>query len=106
MKKLLLIIGFLFCSWKGYAEITPEIWHRSDIYVSLPQEDSILWSDEYTIFTVVRSLHDSVAECLWSFAENDTISAAVLTKGIYTTATGKLLIYNRKFESNRCKTVA
>ena len=47
-------------------------------------------------------MHDSVAECLWSFAENDTISAAVLTKGIYTPTTGKLLSRNPHDFSRWC----
>lgn len=82
--------------------VYPDIWHRSDSLMLMPQEDSISWTDEYTVFSVVRSLNDSVAECLWSFAENDTISAAVLTKGIYTPTTGKLLSRNPHDFSRWC----
>lgn len=102
MKKLLLVIGVFLCSWEINAVVVPEIWYCPDSLVSLQQEDSISWTDEYTIFTVVRSLNDSVAECLWSFAENDTVSAAVLTKGVYTPATGKLLSRNPHDFSRWC----
>lgn len=80
----------------------PDIWYRPDSLVILQQEDSISWSDEYTVFTVVRSLSDSTAECLWSFAENDTVSAAVLTKGVYTSATGTLLSHHPHDFSKWC----
>ena len=80
----------------------PEVWHRPDSLVVFPQEDSISWTDEYTVFSVVRSLNDSAPECLWSFAENDTVSAAVLTKGIYSTATGTLVSRNARDFSKWC----
>ena len=96
MKKLLLTLSaFLFlCPWEIYAVVVPEVWHRPDSLIFLQQKDSISWTDEYTVFSVVRSLTDSTAECLWSFAENDTLSTAVLSKGVYSPTTGKLLSRN------------
>ena len=80
----------------------PEVWHLPDSLVTFPQEDSISWTDEYTVFAVVRSMNDSTPECLWSFAENDTVSAAVLTKGIYLTTTGTLVSRNARDFSKWC----
>lgn len=78
-----------------YSMVNPTIWYKPDSLVDMPIEDSISWTDEYTIFSVVRSLHaDSTNECLWSFAEDDTVSYAVMTKGIYSLSTGVLLSHN------------
>ena len=64
------------------AMINPGIWHRPDSLIVIPQEDSVLWTDEYTVFTVMRSTNNE-SECLWSFKGNDTVSVAVLTNGFY-----------------------
>lgn len=80
---------------QGATSILPAIWHKPDSLIALPIEDSISWTDEYIVFSVVRSLHaDSTNECLWSFAEDDTVSYAVMTKGIYSLSTGVLLSHN------------
>ena len=102
MKKLLLTMCVVLCACVIKAEVNPDVWHRPDSLVILQQEDSISWSDEYTIFAVVRSLSDSTEECLWSFSENDTISAAVLTKGVYTSSAGKLISHNPHDFSKWC----
>ena len=102
MKKLLLTMCVVLCACGIKAEVNPDVWHRPDSLVILQQEDSISWSDEYTIFAVVRSLSDSTEECLWSFSENDTISAAVLTKGVYTSSAGKLISHNPHDFSKWC----
>ena len=64
------------------AMINPGIWYRPDSLIVMPQEDSVLWTDEYTVFTVMRSTNNE-SECLWSFKGNDTVSVAVLTNGFY-----------------------
>ena len=102
MKKLLLFIGAVLCLWEIDAEIVPDIWHRPDSLISLEQDDTVSWSDEYTVFSVVRSLSDSTAECLWSFAENDTVSAAVLTQGVYTSTAGTLVSHHPHDFSKWC----
>ena len=78
-----------------YSTAHPAIWHKPDSLITMPLKDSVSWSDEYIVFSVVRSLHaDSTNECLWSFAEDDTVSYAVMTKGIYSLSTGVLLSHN------------
>lgn len=69
---------------------TPEVWYKPDSLVSFPQKDSIAWTDEYTMITVVRSMQPDSTQCLWGFTENDTLAAAVLTHGIYSTQAGIL----------------
>ena len=108
MRKLLLIFTclvsfpFAMCCM-GDTSILPSVWHRPDSLITMPLEDSVSWSDEYTVFSVVRSLHaDSTNECLWSFAEEDTITYAVLTKGIYSSTTGELLSHNLRDFSGWC----
>lgn len=73
-----------------FADANPEIWYRADSFLSMPKQDSISWSDQYTIYTVVRSENPDTTQCLWSFAENDTITSAVLTDGVYSTTAGVL----------------
>lgn len=69
---------------------TPEVWLRPDSLISFPRKDSIAWTDEYTMVTVVRSMQPDSVQCLWGFAENDTLAAAVLTHGVYSRPTGVL----------------
>ena len=84
MKKFLLsVLTFCILFPCLYAHELPIIWHRPDSLIAMPREDSISWTDEYTIFTVVRSMYADSTECLWSFTENDTIIYAVLTQGVY-----------------------
>lgn len=84
MRKILLSTCALLLLYLGlWASETPDIWYRPDSLISLPQEDSIPWTDEYTVFAVLRSLEADSTECLWSFSENDTTSLAVLSNGIY-----------------------
>ena len=86
-----------------YSMVNPTIWYKPDSLITKPQEDSISWTDEYTVFSVVRSLNeDSTNECLWSFSEDDTVSYAVLTKGIYASQAGVLLAYNPRNFSRWC----
>lgn len=86
-----------------YSMVNPTIWYKPDSLIALPIEDSISWTDEYTVFSVVRSLNaDSTNECLWSFAEDDTVSYAVLTKGIYASQAGVLLAHNPRNFSRWC----
>ena len=82
--------------------VRPEIWHCPDSLLTFPQEDTISWTDEYTVFAVARSQSDSMPECLWSFAENDTITTAVLTRGIYSASVGTLLSRNPRDFSRWC----
>ena len=60
MHKLILIIDILIClcTLQMQAMINPEIWYRPDSLIVMPQEDSVLWTDEYTIFSVVRSTNN------------------------------------------------
>ena len=71
------------------AKTAPEIWYRPDSLLNMPQEDSVSWTDEYTVFTVMRSTNNE-SECLWSFKGNDTVSVAVLTNGFYSATTRKI----------------
>lgn len=104
MKKYYLPIFLLLCLnvFPNPTIFSPEIWHRPDSLLALPKEDSIVYSPEYTIFVVVRSIHRDSAECLWSFTENDTVSTAVLTRGIYLPTTGILLSNNPQDFSHWC----
>lgn len=70
--------------------VYPDIWHRQDSMVQIPLEDSISWTDEYYLFSVIRSLQPDSTECLWSFTEGDTVSLAVLTDGTYLFPAGKI----------------
>ena len=56
--------------------VYPEVWLRQDTTVQILSEDSISWTDEYTMYAVVRSLQPDSTECLWSFTEDDTVSLA------------------------------
>lgn len=105
MKRIVFVLLLtILCvdTWNVAAAETPELWYRPDSLVSIPNEDSVAWTDEYTIFSVVRSLNSDSAECLWSFAEDDTISTALLTKGIYSNSTGILLTRNPHDFSKWC----
>ncbi len=73
-----------------FADANPKIWYCADSLLSMPKQDSISWSDQYTIYAVVRSENSDTTQCLWSFAENDTITSAVLTNGVYSTTAGIL----------------
>lgn len=102
MRKILLSTCALLLLYLGlWASETPDIWYRPDSLISLPQEDSIPWTDEYTVFAVLRSLEADSIENLWSFSENDTIVNAVLTKGLYIPA-GLLLSRNPRDFSRWC----
>ena len=70
--------------------VYPEVWLRQDTTVQIPFEDSILWTDEYAMYAVIRSLQPDSTECLWSFTEDDTVSLAVLTDGTYLFPAGKI----------------
>ena len=91
MHKLKLIIGIIncLCMLPMQAKTAPGIWYRPDSLIVMPQEDSVLWTDEYTVFTVMRSTNNE-SECLWSFKGNDTVSVAVLTNGFYSATTRKI----------------
>ena len=78
------------------------MWYRIDSLLSLSQEDSIPWTDEYTTYSVVRSINPDSAECLWSISEDDTIASAVLTRGIYTATTGPLFARSSRDFSRWC----
>lgn len=94
MKHFIFFLTIVFlCPWPFFllAENQPEVWHRTDSLVLLPSEDTISWTDEYAVFSVLRNLHEDSVQCLWGFAENDTISTAVLTDGLYTSSGGILL---------------
>lgn len=83
------------------AMINPGIWYRPDSLIVMPQEDSVLWTDEYTVFTVMRSTNNE-SECLWSFKGNDTVSVAVLTNGFYSSKTGIIRSNNARDFSKWC----
>lgn len=88
---LLCIPTAMFASLPDDAHfIYPEVWHRQDSIVQILSEDSISWTDEYTMYAVVRSLQPDSTECLWSFTEDDTVSLAVLTDGTYIFPAGKI----------------
>ena len=83
------------------AMINPEIWSRPDSLIVMSQEDSVLWTDEYTVFIVMRSTNND-SECLWSFKGNDTVSVAVLTNGFYSSKTGIIRSNNARDFSKWC----
>ncbi len=94
-------VGTLFASTNNYPESKypetsypeindPEIWYCGDSLIELSKQDSISWCDQYTVFSVVRIENADSTQCLWSFAENDTITAAVLTDGFYSSTAGVL----------------
>lgn len=100
---LVLVILLLFVKvWQIFAIERPVIWYHPDTYINIPTTDSISWTDEYTIFSVVRNSHKDSIDCLWSFSEDDTICSAILTKGIYTPATDILLMRNPRDFSHWC----
>ena len=103
MNKIALTLGVLLyiSAFVLYAKTAPEIWYRPDSLIVMPQEDSVLWTDEYTIFSVVRSTNNE-SECLWSFKESDTVAVAVLTNGIYSTKTGTIRSNNARDFSKWC----
>ena len=103
MNKIALTLGVLLyiSAFVLYAKTAPEIWYRPDSLIVIPQEDSVLWTDEYTIFSVVRSTNNE-SECLWSFKESDTVAVAVLTNGIYSTKTGTIRSNNARDFSKWC----
>lgn len=103
MHKSKLIIGIFIClcTLQMQAMINPGIWYRPDSLIVMPQEDSVLWTDEYTVFTVMRSTNNE-SECLWSFKGNDTVSVAVLTNGFYSSKTGIIRSNNARDFSKWC----
>ena len=103
MHKLILIIDILIClcTLQMQAMINPGIWYRPDSLIVMPQEDSVLWTDEYTVFTVMRSTNNE-SECLWSFKGNDTVSVAVLSNGFYSSKTGIIRSNNARDFSKWC----
>ena len=103
MNKIALTLGVLLyiSAFVLYAKTAPEIWYRPDSLIVIPQEDSVLWTDEYTIFSVVRSTNNE-SECLWSFKENDTVAVAVLTNGFYSSNTGIIRSNNARDFSKWC----
>ena len=103
MNKIALTLGVLLyiSAFVLYAKTAPEIWYRPDSLIVMPQEDRVLWTDEYTVFTVMRSTNNE-SECLWSFKENDTVAVAVLTNGIYSTKTGTIRSNNARDFSKWC----
>ncbi|MDD5975598.1 MAG: hypothetical protein PUC14_07760 [Bacteroidales bacterium] len=66
MHKLILIIDILIClcTLQMQAMINPEIWYRPDSLIVIPQEDSVLWTDEYTVFAVMRSTNNELINIL------------------------------------------
>lgn len=101
MRNSLLIIIILF-SVSLYAHIHPAIWYQSDSLITLPQEDSIAWTNEYTVFAVVRNMAKDSTDCLWSFSEEDTISHAVLTNAFYSASTGLIYSHSLRDFSKWC----
>ena len=91
MRRLTIIISLVNLFYMGlYAIEIPIIWHFSDSLIAMPKVDTISWTDEYTVFAVVRSCNADSTECLWSIAEDDTVASAVLTDGVYLRSTGIL----------------
>lgn len=101
MRKLLFII-FVLLNITLYAQVYPNLWYRSDSLIPLPQEDSIAWTDEYTVFTVIRNRDKDSTDCLWSISEGDTISHAVLTNAFYSSRTGLIHSHNLRDFSKWC----
>ena len=60
MNKIALILGVLLyiSAFVLYAKTAPEIWYRLKTLIIMPQEDSVSWADEYTLFTVIRSTNN------------------------------------------------
>ena len=83
---VLIFLGILSVS----ASTLPDFWHHPDSMITMPLEDSVSWTDEYTIFSVVRSIYKNSTECLWCITEDDTVISAVLTDGVYLHSAGIL----------------
>ena len=96
MRKIILYILFyaplvlLAKTQNDYPIVYPDVWLRADTLISIPSEDSISRTDDYTVFSVVRSLYKDSTECLWSLVEDDTVISAVLTDGVFLRSTGIL----------------
>lgn len=101
MRKLLFVI-FVLLNITLHAQVIPDLWYRSDSLIPLPQEDSIAWTDEYTVFTVCRNIDKDSTDCLWSISEEDTISHAVLTNAFYSSRTGLIHTHNLRDFSKWC----
>lgn len=84
----------------AHQSVSPEIWHQPDSLIVMPLKDSIAYTDEYTVFSVLQSQEPDSTECLWGFTENDTITHAVLTDGIYTPSLGVFHTRSRKDFAN------
>ena len=82
--------------------VYPDVWHRQDTMIQIPFEDSISWTDEYAMYAVIRSLQPDSTECLWSLTEDDTVSFAVLTNGIYIFPFGTISSHNSSDFSHWC----
>lgn len=101
MRKLLFIILVLL-NITLYAQVIPDLWYRYDSLIPLPQEDPIAWTDEYTVFTVIRNMDKDSTDCLWGISEEDTISHAVLTNAFYSSKTGLIHTHNLRDFSKWC----
>ncbi len=66
MHKSKLIIGIFIClcTLQMQAMINPEIWYRPDSLIVIPQEDSVSWLDNYTVFSVVCSTNNELINIL------------------------------------------
>ena len=66
MYNLILIIDILIClsTLQMQAMINQEIWYRPDSLNVMPQEDSVSWLDNYTVYSVVRSTNNELINIL------------------------------------------
>lgn len=96
------LVFITLMSLPALANDHPEIWYRGDTHIDLPKQDSISWCDQYTVFAVVRNINANTPQCLWSFAENDTLTSAVLSDGVYSSTAGVLRSSIPRDFSNWC----
>lgn len=72
----------------------PEIWRDADTASTRTQVYKIRAGyQQYTVFAVVRNPDPDSVQWLWSFADNDTLSEAVHTAGIYSGRGGILFAH-------------
>lgn len=85
LRFFVLFFSIHFCVGSIYAIVPHNIWYKSDSLIHIPVKDTIPWTDEYTLFSVLRG---DTSQCLWSFTEDDTIVSAVLSGAFYNSTTG------------------
>lgn len=56
-----------------------QVWHRSDSLLILPISDTVSFTDEYSVFAVLKSCNPDTNQLLWGLMSNDTLQSGFLT---------------------------